>query len=166
MTSNEGGWWRDAVVYQVYPRSFADGNGDGTGDLRGALAKLEYLRDLGVDAIWLSPFYTSPLADGGYDVADYCDVDPRFGTLADFDALMSKAHSMNIRVIVDIVPNHSSSAHPWFQAALRGIGRDRYIFRDVPNDWESIFGGRAWTQAPDGQWYLHLFDPSQPDFDW
>ncbi len=159
-------WWRNAVVYQVYPRSFADGNGDGTGDLRGAHGKLEYLRDLGVDAIWLSPFYTSPLADGGYDVADYCDVDPRFGTLADFDALMEKAHTLGIRVIVDIVPNHSSSEHPWFQDALRGVGRDRYIFRDAPNDWESIFGGPAWTQAPDGQWYLHLFDPSQPDFDW
>ncbi|WP_246002097.1 glycoside hydrolase family 13 protein [Allorhizocola rhizosphaerae] len=159
-------WWRDAVVYQVYPRSFADGNGDGTGDLIGVYDKLEYLSALGVDAIWLSPFYTSPLADGGYDVADYCDVDPRFGTLADFDLLIGRAHELNIRVIVDIVPNHSSSEHPWFREALAGIGRDRYIFRDQPNDWESIFGGPAWTQVPDGQWYLHLFDPSQPDFNW
>ncbi|MFI6318441.1 glycoside hydrolase family 13 protein [Nonomuraea sp. NPDC050556] len=155
-------WWRDAVVYQVYPRSFADASGDGVGDLQGVRGKLGYLSDLGVDAIWLSPFYTSPLADGGYDVADYRDVDPRFGTLADFDALVADAHALGIRVIVDIVPNHTSSAHPWFRDGLR----ERYIFRDEPNDWQSIFGGPAWTQVSDGQWYLHLFDPSQPDLNW
>ncbi|MEU6797748.1 glycoside hydrolase family 13 protein [Nonomuraea wenchangensis] len=155
-------WWRDAVVYQVYPRSFADANGDGTGDLQGVRGRLDYLARLGVDAIWLSPFYTSPLADGGYDVADHRDVDPRFGTLADFDALVAEAHGKGIRIIVDLVPNHSSDQHPWFQAGLR----DRYIFRDEPNDWESIFGGPAWTQTEDGQWYLHLFAPEQPDLNW
>ncbi|MER6506505.1 glycoside hydrolase family 13 protein [Nonomuraea sp. NPDC001636] len=155
-------WWRDAVVYQVYPRSFADADGDGTGDLKGVRERLGHLAGLGVDAIWLSPFYTSPMADGGYDVADYRDVDPMFGTLADFDALVAEAHDRGIRVIVDLVPNHSSDRHPWFQAGLR----DRYIFRDRPNDWESIFGGPAWTQVEDGQWYLHLFAPEQPDLNW
>jgi alpha-glucosidase len=155
-------WWRNAVVYQIYPRSFADGNGDGVGDLLGARERLPYLAGLGVDAIWLSPFYTSPLADGGYDVADYRDVDPRFGTLQDFRLLVADAHELGLRVIVDIVPNHSSSEHPWFKEGRR----DWYIFRDKPNDWESIFGGPAWTQVPDGQWYLHLFDPSQPDLNW
>jgi alpha-glucosidase len=159
-------WWRDAVIYQVYPRSFADGNGDGTGDLPGVTGKLGYLKELGVDAIWLSPFYTSPLADGGYDVADYRDVDPRFGTLADFDEMIAVAHGLGIRVIVDVVPNHSSSAHPWFQEALQGRNRERYIFRDEPNDWQSVFGGPAWTRVADGQWYLHLFDPTQPDLNW
>nr|WP_240506344.1 glycoside hydrolase family 13 protein [Thermoactinospora rubra] len=171
MTNSDNDWWRDAVVYQVYPRSFADADGDGTGDLRGVRDRLGYLGRLGVDAIWLSPFYTSPLHDGGYDVADYRDVDPRFGTLADFDALVADAHALGIRVIVDLVPNHTSCEHPWFREALRGIGRDRYIFRDSatggpPNDWESIFGGPAWTQVEDGQWYLHLFDPTQPDLNW
>ncbi|WP_433442670.1 glycoside hydrolase family 13 protein [Nonomuraea sp. CA-141351] len=155
-------WWRDAVVYQVYPRSFADADGDGMGDLAGVRDRLGYLADLGVDAIWLSPFYTSPMADGGYDVADYRDVDPMFGTLADFDTLIADAHEKGIRVIVDLVPNHSSDQHPWFKAGLR----DRYIFRDQPNDWESIFGGPAWTQVEDGQWYLHLFAPEQPDLNW
>ncbi|TDE46220.1 glycoside hydrolase family 13 protein [Nonomuraea mesophila] len=155
-------WWRDAVVYQVYPRSFADSDGDGVGDLEGVRGRLPYLARLGVDAIWLSPFYTSPMADGGYDVADYRDVDPMFGTLGDFDALVADAHEAGIRVIVDLVPNHSSDLHPWFQAGMR----DRYIFRDRPNDWESIFGGPAWTQAEDGQWYLHLFAPEQPDLNW
>ncbi|MFI7642107.1 glycoside hydrolase family 13 protein [Nonomuraea sp. NPDC049400] len=155
-------WWRDAVVYQVYPRSFADSDGDGMGDLAGVRERLGYLADLGVDAIWLSPFYTSPMADGGYDVADYRDVDPMFGGLADFDALIADAHDKGIRVIVDLVPNHSSDQHPWFKAGLR----ERYIFRDEPNDWESIFGGPAWTQAEDGQWYLHLFAPEQPDLNW
>ncbi|WP_285582985.1 alpha-amylase family glycosyl hydrolase [Herbidospora sp. NBRC 101105] len=163
-------WWRDAVVYQVYPRSFADGSGDGTGDFAGALARLPYLADLGVEAVWFSPFYPSPLADGGYDVADYCDVDPRFGTLADFDAFVAAAAEHGIRVIVDIVPNHCSSAHPAFQAALEaGPGspeRDLFMFRDEPNNWQSIFGGPAWTQVADGQWYLHLFDSSQPDWNW
>ncbi|MFB4290555.1 glycoside hydrolase family 13 protein [Nonomuraea sp. ATR24] len=155
-------WWRDAVVYQVYPRSFADANGDGVGDLEGVRLRLGYLKRLGVDAIWLSPFYTSPMADGGYDVADYRDVDPMFGTLADFDALIGDAHELGLRVVVDLVPNHSSDRHPWFRAGLR----DRYIFRDAPNDWESIFGGPAWTQVDDGQWYLHLFAPEQPDLNW
>ncbi|MFI6813675.1 glycoside hydrolase family 13 protein [Nonomuraea sp. NPDC050328] len=159
-------WWRDAVVYQVYPRSFADSDGDGTGDLGGVVRRLPYLAELGVDALWLSPFYTSPLADGGYDVADYRDVDPRFGSLADFDALVAGAHERGLRVIVDLVPNHTSSEHPWFQEALQGRGKDRYIFRDEPNDWESIFGGPAWTQAPDGSYYLHLFAPEQPDLNW
>jgi alpha-glucosidase len=161
-------WWRNAVVYQVYPRSFADGNGDGTGDLAGLRGKLGYLHRLGVDAIWLSPFFTSPLNDGGYDVSDYRDVDPRFGSLADFDTMIKEAHGLGIKVIIDLVPNHTSSEHPWFQAGLR----DRYIFRPgaadggPPNDWQSIFGGPAWTQVEDGSWYLHLFDPTQPDLNW
>ncbi|NRQ37057.1 glycoside hydrolase family 13 protein [Nonomuraea sp. NN258] len=159
-------WWRDAVIYQVYVRSFADGNGDGVGDLIGARERLPYLAELGVDAIWLTPFYTSPMADFGYDVADYRDVDPLFGTLADAKQLIDEAHGQGLKVIVDVVPNHTSSAHPWFQEALRGENRDRYIFRDRPNDWESIFGGSAWTQVEDGQWYLHLFDAAQPDLNW
>ncbi|WP_240972298.1 glycoside hydrolase family 13 protein [Nonomuraea composti] len=159
-------WWRNAAIYQVYVRSFADGNGDGIGDLIGVRDRLPYLAGLGVDAIWLTPFYPSPMADFGYDVADHRDVDPLFGTLADAKALIDEAHEHGLRVIVDIVPNHTSSAHPWFQQALRGERRDRYIFRDRPNDWESIFGGPAWTQVEDGQWYLHLFDPAQPDLNW
>ncbi|MEU8105913.1 glycoside hydrolase family 13 protein [Nonomuraea muscovyensis] len=159
-------WWRDAVIYQVYVRSFADGDADGVGDLIGVRDRLPYLAGLGVDAIWLTPFYPSPMKDFGYDVADYRDVDPLFGTLADAKALIDEAHGHGLRVIVDVVPNHTSSEHPWFQEALRGEHRDRYIFRDEPNDWESIFGGPAWTQVEDGQWYLHLFDPSQPDLNW
>ena len=176
-------WWRSAVIYQIYPRSFADSNGDGMGDLAGISDRLPALRDLGVDAIWLSPFYTSPQNDAGYDVADYCDVDPRFGTLADFDRLQREAHDLGMRVIVDIVPNHSSNEHAWFQAALASpvgsVERSRYIFRDgsgvngelPPNNWQSIFGGNAWTRITEadgtpGQWYLHLFDRSQPDLDW
>ncbi|WP_230466367.1 glycoside hydrolase family 13 protein [[Actinomadura] parvosata] len=159
-------WWRNAAIYQVYVRSFADGNGDGIGDLIGVRDRLPYLAGLGVDAIWLTPFYPSPMADFGYDVADHRDVDPLFGTLADAKALIDEAHEHGLRIIVDIVPNHTSSAHPWFQQALRGERRDRYIFRDRPNDWESIFGGPAWTQVEDGQWYLHLFDPAQPDLNW
>jgi alpha-glucosidase len=176
-------WWRTAVIYQIYPRSFSDSNGDGMGDLAGITHRLPALTDLGVDAIWLSPFYTSPQRDAGYDVADYCDVDPLFGTLADFDLMLSAAHASGIRVIVDLVPNHTSSDHPWFQAALaageESSERARYIFRDgrgedgelPPNNWESVFGGRAWTRVttPDGtpgQWYLHLFDSTQPDLDW
>ncbi|GAA3291997.1 glycoside hydrolase family 13 protein [Dactylosporangium vinaceum] len=155
-------WWRTAVIYQVYPRSFADANGDGIGDLPGITARLEHLADLGVDALWLSPFYRSPMVDGGYDVADYCDVDPVFGTLADFDALLERAHALGLRVIVDIVPNHTSSAHPWFVNGLF----DRYVRADRPNGWQSLFGGPAWTQLPDGSWYLHLFDPAQPDLNW
>ncbi|MGW9629502.1 glycoside hydrolase family 13 protein [Agromyces sp. NPDC055520] len=176
-------WWRTAAIYQIYPRSFADANGDGMGDLAGITSRLAALQDLGIDAIWLSPFYTSPQKDGGYDVADYCDVDPHFGTLADFDAMIAEAHARDIRVIVDIVPNHSSDAHDWFQAALAAAPgsaeRARYLFRDgrgedgaeAPNNWESVFGGPAWTRIVEadgtpGQWYLHLFDSSQPDFDW
>ncbi|MEV6162088.1 glycoside hydrolase family 13 protein [Streptomyces sp. NPDC052052] len=161
-----GEWWRDAVVYQVYPRSFADADGDGQGDLTGLVSHLDHLADLGVDALWLNPFYPSPLADGGYDIADHCDVDPRYGTLADFDTLVSEARRLGVRVIVDIVPNHCSVEHPWFQEALRGVGRDRFIFRDEPNNWQSKFGGPAWTRVADGQWYLHLFDSGQPDWNW
>ncbi|WP_024875964.1 glycoside hydrolase family 13 protein [Saccharomonospora piscinae] len=171
--SNE--WWRTATIYQVYVRSFADANGDGIGDLPGVRSKLDYLADLGVDAVWLTPFYTSPMADGGYDVADYRAVDPLFGDLADAEALIADAHARGLRVIVDVVPNHTSSRHPWFAEALAAApgsaARDRYLFRDgrdggPPNDWESVFGGPAWTQVPDGQWYLHLFDPAQPDLNW
>ncbi|MGP3915748.1 glycoside hydrolase family 13 protein [Nonomuraea sp. 10N515B] len=159
-------WWRDAVVYEIYVRSFADASGDGVGDLAGVRHHLPYLRRLGVDAIWLTPFYPSPMADGGYDVSDYRGVDPLFGSLADFDALVADAHGLGLRVLVDIVPNHSSSEHPWFQAALRGEGRDRYIFRDTINNWQSTFSGPAWTRVADGQYYLHLFAPGQPDFNW
>ncbi|WP_416967025.1 glycoside hydrolase family 13 protein [Streptomyces sp. 4F14] len=171
-------WWREAVIYQVYPRSFADGNGDGMGDLAGVRARLPYLRDLGVDAVWLSPFYASPQADAGYDVADYRAVDPMFGTLLDADALIRDAHGLGLRVIVDLVPNHSSDQHEWFKRAVEeGPGsplRERYHFRPgkgadgelPPNDWESIFGGPAWTRLPDGEWYLHLFAPEQPDLNW
>lgn len=176
-------WWRHAVVYQIYPRSFADSTGNGIGDLPGARAKLPYLAGLGVDAVWFSPFYVSPQADAGYDIADYRDIDPLFGSLADFEGLLRDANALGLRVIVDLVPNHSSDEHAWFQAALRaGPGsaeRDRYIFRDgsgpdgsdPPNNWESVFGGPAWTRVlePDGlpgQWYLHLFDTKQPDFNW
>ena len=176
-------WWRTAVIYQIYPRSFADASGDGIGDLPGVTAHLDDLRSLGVDAVWLSPFYRSPQHDAGYDVADYRDVDPLFGTLADFDEMLAAAHDRGIRVIVDLVPNHSSDQHVWFQEALAaepgGAARARYLFRDgrgpagdePPNNWESVFGGPAWTRTtnPDGtpgQWYLHLFDVTQPDFDW
>ncbi len=171
-------WWRQAAVYQVYPRSFADGNGDGIGDLPGLTSRLSYLAGLGVDAIWLSPFYPSPLADGGYDVSDYRDVHPDFGTLADFDELLDRAHGLGMRLIVDIVPNHTSNEHPWFREALAAEpgspARARYIFRDgtgpdgsePPSDWVSHFGGPAWTRLPDGQWYCHLFAPEQPDLDW
>ncbi|MFJ8672853.1 glycoside hydrolase family 13 protein [Streptomyces sp. NPDC093589] len=173
-------WWRDAVIYQVYPRSFADGNGDGMGDLEGIRSRLPYLRDLGVDAVWLSPFYASPQADAGYDVADYRAIDPMFGTLHDADAVIREAHDLGLRIIVDVVPNHCSDRHEWFQQALReGPGsplRERFHFRPgrgtdgelPPNDWESLFGGPAWTRLPepDGEWYLHLFAPEQPDFNW
>ena len=164
-------WWRDAVIYQVYPRSFADADGDGMGDLPGVIAHLGDLADLGVDAVWLSPFYPSPQHDAGYDVADYRDVDPRFGTLDDAEKMIGEAHALGLKVIVDLVPNHTSSDHPWFQEALAaGPGspaRDRYVFRDAPpNGWRSTFGGTAWEQVPDGQWYLHLFDVTQPDLNW
>jgi alpha-glucosidase len=171
-------WWRDAVVYQVYPRSFADTDGDGVGDLPGLISRVGYLRDLGVDAIWLSPFYPSPLADGGYDVADHRAVDPRLGTLEDFDRLVATCRDAGIRVMVDIVPNHTSHLHRWFRSALAAAPgspeRARYVFRDgrgkrgqkPPNDWQSMFGGPAWTRVADGQWYLHLFAEEQPDLNW
>ncbi|WP_430869022.1 glycoside hydrolase family 13 protein [Demequina aurantiaca] len=180
-TGNE--WWRTAVIYQIYPRSFADSTGDGVGDLRGITARLSHLETLGVDAIWLSPFYTSPQRDGGYDVADFMDVDPLFGNLADFDAMVGEAHNRGLRVIVDIVPNHTSDQHEWFKQALPAAAgspeRDRYIFRpgqgptgaEPPNNWVSVFGGPAWTRVfntdgTPGDWYLHLFDTSQPDLNW
>jgi alpha-glucosidase len=160
-------WWRDAVIYQVYVRSFADSDGDGVGDLPGVRSRLPYLAKLGVDAVWLTPFYTSPMADGGYDVADYRSVDPLFGSLDDAAGLIRDAHALGLRVIVDIVPNHSSDQHAWFRDGLK----DRYIFRPgqgdrPPNDWESVFGGSAWTLTKDGDWYLHLFAPEQPDLNW
>ena len=177
------GWWRQAVVYQIYPRSFADANADGIGDLAGITSRVDYLRDLGIDAVWLSPFYPSALADGGYDVDDYRNVDPKIGTLDEFDEMVAALHAAHIKVVVDIVPNHSSNRHKWFRAALnspKGSNeRSRYIFRDgkgengelPPNEWQSIFGGGAWQRItePDGspgQWYLHLFAKEQPDFNW
>ena len=180
-------WWREAVVYQVYVRSFADADGDGIGDLPGITSRLPYLRDLGVDALWITPFYRSPQKDHGYDVTDYTDIDPLFGTLDDADALLTCAHELGLRVIVDLVPNHTSDQHEWFQAALAAPPgspeRARYLFREgrgregekPPNNWHSVFGGPAWTRVPSSsetrsgaraQWYLHLFDPSQPDLDW
>ncbi|MBQ1069912.1 alpha-amylase family glycosyl hydrolase [Micromonospora sp. D75] len=172
------GWWTEAVIYQVYPRSFADSDGDGIGDLPGITSRLDHLAELGVDALWLSPFYPSPQADAGYDVADYRDVDPLFGTLADADKLIAEAKARGLRVIVDLVPNHTSSAHRWFTEAVAAAPgspeRQRYVFREgtgphgaePPNDWVSVFGGPAWTRLPDGQWYLHLFDSGQPDLNW
>ncbi|MDR7280245.1 alpha-glucosidase [Catenuloplanes atrovinosus] len=165
-------WWCDAVIYQIYPRSFADGNGDGIGDLAGVRARLDHLVDLGVDAIWFSPWYPSPQADAGYDVADYRNIEPIFGTLAEAEQLIAEAHERGIRVIIDIVPNHVSSAHPWFQAALASPDapeRELFWFRsgpDRPTDWEGEFGGPTWSQTPDGAWYLHLFDAAQPDLNW
>jgi alpha-glucosidase len=176
-------WWRSAVIYQVYLRSFADGDGDGVGDIAGLRSRLGYLSDLGVDAIWINPWYPSPMADAGYDVVDQRDIDPAYGTLADAEALITDAHEHGLRVILDVVPNHTSEMHPWFQAALAGgpgcPERTRYHFRDgrgdlgekPPNNWTSEFGGLAWTQVtePDGrpgQWYLHLFSPQQPDLNW
>jgi alpha-glucosidase len=178
-----GPWWRTAAIYQLYVRSFADGNGDGIGDLAGARARLSYLAELGVDAIWFNPWYASPMADAGYDISDYRSIEPVFGTLAEADALISEAHALGIRIIIDVVPNHGSDAHPWFRAAVAaGPGsaeRSRFWFRpgrgpggdEPPNNWASIFGGPAWTRVtePDGtpgEWYLHLFAPGQPDFNW
>ncbi|MFT4258304.1 glycoside hydrolase family 13 protein [Microbacterium sp.] len=177
-TSEAPAWWRQAAVYQIYPRSFADANGDGLGDIPGILSRVDYLADLGIDAVWLSPFYPSALADGGYDVADYRDVDPRLGTLADFDTMVEDLHARGIKVVVDIVPNHTSDLHAWFQEALaagRGsAARERYIFREgtgengelPPTDWVSMFGGSAWERVEDGQWYLHSFAIEQPDLNW
>ncbi|MFF4314348.1 glycoside hydrolase family 13 protein [Streptomyces sp. 900105755] len=178
LSSRNPDWWRQAVIYQVYPRSFADADGDGLGDLRGVTERLPHLGALGVDALWLSPFYPSELADGGYDVADHRDVDPRLGTLDDFDAMTAEAHRLGLKVIVDLVPNHTSHLHPWFrEALLSGPGsaaRERYVFRPgrgahgelPPSDWQSVFGGSAWRRVPDGEWYLHLFAPEQPDLNW
>lgn len=171
-------WWRSGVIYQIYPRSFADSNGDGMGDLVGITKHLGDIADLGVDAVWLSPFYSSPQKDAGYDVSDYRGVDPLFGSLADFDALVDRAHELNLRVMIDLVPNHTSDQHTWFQEALvspvGSAARNYYHFKDgrgesgelPPNNWQSMFGGPAWTRLEDGQWYLHLFDSSQPDLNW
>ncbi|TLP74224.1 glycoside hydrolase family 13 protein [Nesterenkonia sphaerica] len=181
--SGDQHWWRQAAVYQIYPRSFADADGNGIGDLRGIASRVDYLQGLGIDAVWLSPFYPSALADGGYDVDDYRDVDPKIGTLQDFDELVKALHGAGIRLIVDLVPNHTSDRHAWFREALESppgsAARDRYIFRDgtgpggdqPPSDWQSIFGGPAWTRItePDGspgQWYLHSFAQEQPDLNW
>ena len=182
---NNGGtpWWRSAIVYQVYIRSFADGNGDGIGDIDGLRSRLPYLSELGIDAVWINPWYPSPMKDAGYDVSDLRDIDPQFGTLADAQALIEEAHELGLRVLLDIVPNHLSAEHIWFQQALVAAPgspeRARFLFRDglglhgerPPNDWTSEFGGPAWTRVtePDGmagQWYLHLFTPGQPDLDW
>jgi alpha-glucosidase len=171
-------WWRDAVVYQVYVRSFADASGDGIGDLAGIRDRLPYLHDLGVDALWFNPWYPSPLADAGYDIADYRSIDPTFGTLEEAEQLIAEARALGIRTIVDIVPNHVSDQHPWFRAALAAAPgspeRERFWFRSgrgadgelAPNGWQSIFGGPAWTRTDDGEWYLHLFAPEQPDLNW
>ena len=177
-------WWRDAVVYQIYPRSFHDSNNDGEGDLAGVTGHIDYIKELGVDAIWLNPCYRSPMRDGGYDVADYRDIDPRFGTLTDFDALVGACHERGVKVIMDLVPNHCSSEHPWFQQALATApGSDAWarfhcvpgrgsVGEQPPNDWQSVFSGSAWSQILDadgratGYWYLHLFDSTQPDLNW
>ena len=176
-------WWRHAVVYQVYPRSFADSDGDGNGDLAGMLQRLPYLVDLGIDGIWVCPWYPSPMADGGYDVSDYTGIHPLFGSIEDADAVISSCHAAGLRIIIDVVPNHTSAEHPWFHAALAaGPGspeRDRYLFRDgtgshgdqPPNNWISCFGGSAWERVAEadgtpGQWYLHMFDREQPDLNW
>jgi alpha-glucosidase len=180
-SSRAGEWWRTAVVYQVYLRSFADGNGDGLGDIAGLRSRLRYLAELGVSALWINPWYPSPMEDAGYDVADYRAVAPDFGTLTEAEQLIADAHRLGLKVILDIVPNHTSSEHAWFQAALAGdaAARARYLFRPgrgprgelPPNDWQSNFGGPAWTRVKDadgnpGDWYLHLFAPGQPDLDW
>ena len=173
---SEAPWWKEAVIYQVYPRSFFDTNGDGEGDLRGISSHLDYVRYLGVDAIWLSPFYSSPNKDGGYDVSNPREVDPRYGNLKDAQDLFNHAHELGLKVLVDIIPNHFSSEHEWFKLALKSPKgspeRSRFHFyegkdrENPPNNWISLFGGRAWTQVADGQWYLHLFDSSQPDLNW
>lgn len=172
--TTENQWWRSGVIYQIYPRSFLDSNSDGFGDLVGITRGLADLAELGVDAVWLSPFYKSPQKDGGYDVSDYCDVDPLFGSLEDFDELLKKAHELGLKVMIDLVPNHTSDQHPWFQRAIASpLGseeRNFYHFFQTgdtpPNNWVSMFGGPAWTRLEDGSWYLHLFDSSQPDLNW
>jgi len=176
-------WWHKAVLYQVYLRSFADANDDGVGDIAGLISRLPYIKDLGVDAVWISPWYASPMLDGGYDVRDYVDTDPLFGSLEDVQTLIDTSHRLGLRVVLDFVANHCSSQHPWFQSALSSpVGskeRDWFYFKDgqgeggnePPNDWKSIFGGPAWTRSKNldgtpGQWYFHLFDSSQPDLNW
>jgi alpha-glucosidase len=164
-------WWMGAVVYQVYPRSFADSNGDGIGDIGGLRRRLDHLQRLGVDALWLSPIYRSPMADAGYDISDHCSVDPVFGTLAETDALIAEAHARGLRVLLDFVPNHTSDQHPWFieaRASRNNPKRNWYIWRDEPNDWRAALGaGSAWTwDEATGQYYLHLFLPQQPDLNW
>jgi alpha-glucosidase len=171
-------WWKRGAIYQIYPRSFADTDGDGVGDLRGVIERLDHLSDLHVAAIWLSPFYLSPMADFGYDVKDHRDVDPQFGSLADFDDLVEQCHSRGIRVVVDFVPNHTSDEHPWFcesRTSRVNPKRDWYVWRDgpepgvPPNNWRSTFAsvGRAWSwDDATGQWYLHSFLPQQPDLNW
>jgi len=183
LISDPGDWWRSAVIYQVYIRSFCDGNGDGLGDIAGIRSRLSYLCELGVDALWINPWYPSPMADAGYDVTDYRDVEPRFGTLDEAEALLGEAHALGLRVILDIVPNHTSDQHPWFRAAVAaGHGspeRERYVFRpgrgedgsEPPNGWRSVFGGTAWHRITEsdgslGEWYLHLFAREQPDLNW
>lgn len=171
----ESEWWRSAVVYEIYIRSFKDSDGDGVGDLPGITRRLPYLRDLGVDAVWITPWYRSPMADGGYDVSDFRDIDPAFGTLDDADALLAEAHRLGLRVIVDLPANYSSVDHPWFREALAAPpgspARDRYWFRSgvgdgPPNNWQSTFGGPAWERTSDGEWYLHLYATEQADFNW
>ena len=179
-------WWQDGTIYQIYPRSFQDSNGDGIGDLPGILSRVDYLASLGpgslgVDAVWISPFYPSPMADFGYDVSDYCNVDPIFGTLTDFIRLVDALHARNLRVILDFVPNHTSSQHPWFiesSSSRPSPKRDWYLWRDPtpgegppesrpPNNWQSNFGGPSWTyDTPSGQFYYHSFLPQQPDLNW
>jgi alpha-glucosidase len=171
-------WWREAVIYQVYTRSFADANGDGVGDLAGVRDRLPYLRDLGIDGLWFNPWYPSPGADNGYDISDYRSIDPAFGTLPEAEGLIAEARALGIRTIVDVVPNHVSDQHPWFREALASTPgspeRARFWFRsgrgangeEPPNQWQSIFGGNAWTRLDDGEWYLHLFAPEQPDLNW
>ena len=169
-------WWQRGTIYQIYPRSFQDSSGDGIGDLAGIVARLDYLAWLGVDAIWISPFYPSPLADGGYDVSDFVDVDPRLGDLDTFDALVARAHALGIAVVIDIVPNHSSDEHPWFvesRSSRDNPRRDWYVWRDgrpdgsPPNNWLRVWGGPTWTLDPrTGQYYLHLFHAKQPDLNW
>ncbi|MDF1478702.1 glycoside hydrolase family 13 protein [Leifsonia sp. H3M29-4] len=171
-------WWHDAVVYQIYLRSFADANGDGVGDLAGLISRLDYLQDLGVDALWLNPCYRSPQRDHGYDIADYYAIDEAYGSVADLERLVTEAHSRGMRLLLDMVANHCSDQHAWFQEALvadaGSRARERFLFRDgrgesgelPPNNWQSVFGGPAWTRVADGQWYFHAFDSSQPDFNW
>ncbi len=169
---SEPAWWQRGAIYQIYPRSFADANGDGVGDLKGITSKLDYLKALKVEGIWLSPIFTSPMADFGYDVSDYCDIDPVFGTLDDLDELVAECHARDLKLILDWVPNHSSDQHPWFQesrSSRENPKRDWYVWRDEPNDWMSVFKacGKAWTfDETTRQYYLHSFMPEQPDLNW